>query len=83
MTTLLLSFAFMLLLVAGMAVGVLFGRKPITGSCGGMKALGMNMECEICGGDPDRCESTAPADSAERQRTALQLGHDATDRNRP
>ena len=71
MTTLLLAFPVMLLLVAGMAVGVMFGRKPISGSCGGMKALGMNMECEICGGDPDRCESgqspeatRAPADRA-------------------
>jgi hypothetical protein len=58
MTTLLLAFLLMLLLVAGMAVGVLFGRKPISGSCGGMKALGMGVSCEICGGDPDRCESS-------------------------
>jgi hypothetical protein len=40
-----------------MAVGVLFGRKPISGSCGGMKALGMDVACEICGGNPGRCES--------------------------
>ena len=52
MTTVVLAFSVMLLLVAAMAVGVIFGRKPITGSCGGMKALGLNMECEICGGDP-------------------------------
>ncbi len=58
MTTVLLAFLLTLLLVAAMAVGVLFGRKPISGSCGGMKALGMDMACEICGGDPDRCEST-------------------------
>jgi hypothetical protein len=56
--TVVLAFLIMLLMVAGMAVGVLFGRKPITGSCGGMKALGMDMECEICGGDPDRCETS-------------------------
>lgn len=58
MTTLLLAFLLMLVLVAGMAVGVLFGRKPISGSCGGMKALGMGVSCEICGGNPDLCEST-------------------------
>ena len=57
MTTLFFAFGFMLLMVALMAVGVIFGRKPIAGSCGGMKALGMEMECEICGGDPQRCES--------------------------
>jgi hypothetical protein len=56
--TLLLAFLFMLLMVGAMAVGVMFGRKPITGSCGGMKALGMDVECEICGGDPNRCESS-------------------------
>jgi hypothetical protein len=50
----------MLVIVAGMAVGVIFGRKPITGSCGGMKALGLDVECEICGGDADRCESAVP-----------------------
>jgi hypothetical protein len=49
----------MLLMVAIMAVGVVFGRAPIAGSCGGMKALGMEMECEICGGDPQQCESEA------------------------
>jgi len=54
--TLLLAFLIMLVLVAGMAIGVVFGRRPISGSCGGMKALGMNMDCEICGGDPNRCE---------------------------
>ena len=47
----------MLLMVALMAVGVVFGRKPIAGSCGGMKALGMEMECEICGGDPQQCDT--------------------------
>jgi hypothetical protein len=60
MTTIVLAFSVMLLLVAAMAVGVMFGRKPIAGSCGGMKALGINMECEICGGDPERCDSDLP-----------------------
>lgn len=61
MTTVLLAFLLTLLLVAAMAVGVLFGRKPISGSCGGMKALGMDMACEICGGNPDRCERAPEA----------------------
>ncbi len=55
--TIVLAFVFMLAIVAAMAVGVLFGRKPISGSCGGMKALGMDVECEICGGNPSLCDS--------------------------
>lgn len=60
METLLLTFAFMLLLTAAMAIGVLLGRKPISGSCGGMKALGMDVECEVCHGDPDVCRQEGP-----------------------
>ena len=56
-STFFFAFSMMLLLVAVMAVGVLFGRKPISGSCGGMKALGLDMECEICGGDLSKCDS--------------------------
>jgi len=46
----------MLLVVAVMSVGVLAGRKPISGSCGGMSALGMEVACDICGGDKGKCE---------------------------
>ena len=35
MTYFLVTFAFMLLVVMIMAVGVMFGRKAIKGSCGG------------------------------------------------
>ena len=44
------------LVVAAMAVGVMAGRPPIKGSCGGMGALGIDTACEICGGDPRRCD---------------------------
>ncbi len=55
MATILFAFLFMLLMVTIMAVGVMLGRAPISGSCGGMKALGMDVECEICGGDETVC----------------------------
>ena len=58
METVIVAFFVMLALVAAMAVGVMFGRQPIAGSCGGMKALGMEMECEVCGGDPQMCEKS-------------------------
>ena len=44
------------LVMAGMAVGVVMGRPPIKGSCGGMGALGIDTACDICGGDPKRCD---------------------------
>lgn len=47
----------MALLLAGMAIGVIMGGKPIQGSCGGMKALQMGTACEICGDDPNKCDN--------------------------
>ena len=54
--TWLLVFLIMLLVVLGMAVGVIFGRKPIAGSCGGIANLGIEKECSICGGSREKCE---------------------------
>ena len=36
MATFVLSFVLLVLAVTGMAAGVLMGRKPIAGSCGGL-----------------------------------------------
>lgn len=44
------------LVMAAMAVGVIMGRAPIKGSCGGMGALGIDTACDLCGGDPQRCD---------------------------
>jgi hypothetical protein len=44
------------LVIAAMAVGVIAGRSPIKGSCGGMGALGVDAACDICGGNPQRCD---------------------------
>ena len=35
----LIVFVVMLLVVAGMAIGVMNGRKPISGSCGGTRVM--------------------------------------------
>jgi hypothetical protein len=56
----LVTFLVMLLVVAGMAVGVMAGRKPIAGSCGGMGAAGIDGSCSLCGGNPDKCEESSP-----------------------
>lgn len=53
----LVVFFVMLLLIAIMSIGVIMGRKPIAGSCGGMSALGMDVACDICKGDKSLCET--------------------------
>ena len=70
MTTLLLAFPLMLILVAAMAVGVMFGRRPISGSCGGLSAAGVSAECDICGGNPARCDAAGDAADSEAARLA-------------
>ena len=55
-----LTFVILLAIVAAMSIGVMRGRAPITGSCGGLNNLGVDGACEICGGDPNKCESERP-----------------------
>ncbi len=56
MLTFFLALLVFVLVVAGMAVGVIFSNKPIKGSCGGMSAIGIDSNCDICGGNPKVCE---------------------------
>lgn len=69
MTMIFVAFGAMLLIVTGMAVGVLFGKKPISGSCGGMSAIGMESACDVCGGDKNRCEKESIEVAASEQST--------------
>jgi hypothetical protein len=46
-----IAFVVFLLVVIGMAAGVLVGRKQIQGSCGGLAHLGIEKSCdceEVC-----------------------------------
>lgn len=72
--TWLLVFIVMLLVVLGMAVGVLMGRKPIAGSCGGIAALGIEKECSICGGSREKCEEV----NRDQDVVKTKLAYDAT-----
>jgi hypothetical protein len=51
-TTLFITFAVMLSVIAAMAIGVMNGRRPIRGSCGGLNGGG----CELCSGKCKREE---------------------------
>ena len=52
LTTLLLSFLVILLVITGMSIGVMNGRRAISGSCGGLNSGG----CELCSGS-GRCRN--------------------------
>ncbi len=54
--TWLIVFGTMLAVVAAMAIGVMAGRRPITGSCGGIALLGIEKECAFCGGKRENCK---------------------------
>lgn len=52
----LVTFVVMLLAVGGLAIGVMLGRKPLAGSCGGIASLGIEKQCSLCGGNPQKCD---------------------------
>ncbi len=56
MLTYLFAVLVFVLVVVGMALGVILANKPIKGSCGGMSAIGIDANCDICGGNPQICE---------------------------
>lgn len=65
MATMIFAFIFLMIVVAAMSVGVMMGRKPISGSCGGLANVGIEGKCSICGDDPQKCE-----EEQERQKNS-------------
>ncbi len=51
--TLLMSFVVILAIIAAMSIGVINGRKAISGSCGGLN----NGRCELCSGQCSKGKS--------------------------
>jgi hypothetical protein len=76
--TWLIVFLVMLLVVFGMSIGVIMGRKPIAGSCGGIANLGIEKECSICGGSREKCDEVNS--QAANQEEDADLAYDATKR---
>ena len=71
MTMLLVSTLLIAVVIAGMAIGVIMGRPPIKGSCGGMGALGIDTACDLCGGDPNRCDEETRGGKGEKVESEL------------
>ncbi|MEZ8823465.1 (Na+)-NQR maturation NqrM [Vibrio amylolyticus] len=53
MTTFLVTFAVFLSVIAAMAVGFIFQRKVVKGSCGGLDAMGIDKVCNC----PEPCDA--------------------------
>jgi hypothetical protein len=52
MSTFILAFVFFIAMVAAMAVGYIVQKKSISGSCGGLGALGISKACDC----PEPCD---------------------------
>ncbi|MCL5049251.1 MAG: (Na+)-NQR maturation NqrM [Firmicutes bacterium] len=64
MQTIILAFVLMLIVIIGMAIGFLVQRKTISGSCGGIGALGMEKACDC----DDPCDDRKAKMAAEEAR---------------
>lgn len=64
MSTFLLAFVFFLIVVSAMAVGYVFQRKSISGSCGGLGALGIDKACDC----PEPCDRKKAREERELAR---------------
>lgn len=74
----LMVLAAMLLIVGVMSVGVLMGRKPISGSCGGLNNLGLKQGCDICGGKDEVCEEQQRKEKLAKTAYRPELAFDAS-----
>ena len=57
MSLFLVSLVAIVLMILLMAVGVLMGKEPLKGSCGGLNRF-TGDECPVCGGDTQKCETS-------------------------
>ncbi len=53
MTTYIITFVVFLLVIVAMAVGYIFQRKSVSGSCGGLDGIGIAKECDC----PEPCDA--------------------------
>ena len=57
------------LVMAAMAVGVIFGTRQIKGSCGGLNSLASKVGLPLCecGGDPKECKMIRVEEPPEKK----------------
>jgi len=66
------------LVIAGMAVGVIFQDKPIKGSCGGLNNIGLGGKCDICGSDTTKCEEETDLEVVDDAVVDTSMAYDAS-----
>lgn len=59
------TFMVFLLVIVAMAIGYIFNKKTIGGSCGGLASVGIDKECDC----PDPCDNRKKK-NAEAERVA-------------
>lgn len=78
MAVMFFTFIGLLLVITAMSVGVMMGRKPIAGSCGGISNM-MGTSCPICGGDQSICDEQQEKNKEEEAggKADYDLGYEA------
>lgn len=66
MSTFILAFVFFIVVVVAMSVGYIFQQKSISGSCGGLGALGIDKACDC----PEPCDRKKMRMEKEQAREA-------------
>ena len=66
MATVFIAFIVLLLVVAALAIGVMMGRKPIGGSCGGIAATGVEGACSCGRSTPGSCSTPEEAGNEQK-----------------
>jgi len=74
MNTFFITFGVFIIFVIAMAVGYIFQRKSVTGSCGGLGAVGIEKVCNC----PEPCDARKKreAKAAARERLLAQWEND-------
>jgi hypothetical protein len=66
MNTFLITFGAFVVVIAAMAVGYIFQRKVVSGSCGGLGAVGIEKVCNC----PEPCDARKKREAREAVRAA-------------